>query len=71
MSEQLAAEVVADGLVTVAAAAAFLAVGRSTLYGAMDRGELVFVKIGRSRRIPKRGLIEFAARHLRNGQVDQ
>jgi hypothetical protein len=31
----------------------------------MDRGELAFVKLGRSRRIPKRALIELAARELR------
>ena len=51
----------------LAAAAAFLSRSRATLYTLMDRGELPFVKIGRSRRIPKRAVVELAARGLRGG----
>ncbi len=60
-------ELVADGLFTVAEAASFLRVGRSSLYALMDRGELRFVKIGRSRRIPRRAVIALAACGLRGG----
>ena len=61
------AALVEDGLMKVAAAAAFLSLSRATLYTLMDRGELPFVKIGRSRRIPKRAVVELAARGLRGG----
>ena len=59
------ADIVADGLVTVSEAASFLSLSRSTLYTLMDRGDIPFVKLGRSRRIPRRALIELAARELR------
>ena len=58
---------VADGLLTVREAAAFLGISRSSLYVLMDRGELPFAKIGRSRRVPRRAVIELAARELRGG----
>ena len=61
------AALVEDGLVTVAEAAAFLRLSRSNLYTLMERGELPFVKLGRSRRIPRRALVELAARGLRGG----
>ncbi len=61
------AALVEDGLMTVAEAARFLRLSRSTLYAIMDRGELRFAKIGRSRRIPKRAVVELAARDLRGG----
>lgn len=50
----------ADGLVTVAQAASFLGISRSHVYALMDDGLLVFSKIGRSRRIPKRALLMLA-----------
>ena len=62
------AGLVVDGLLTVAEAAAFLRLSRATLYQIMDRGELPFVKLGRSRRIPKRALVELAAAHLHHAQ---
>ena len=58
---------VADGLMTVREAAEFLRLSPSTLYTLMDHGELAFVKFGRSRRIPRRGVVELAARGLRGG----
>ncbi len=67
MNEPYGEELVADGLFTVAEAASFLRVGRSSLYVLMDRGELPFVKIGRSRRIPRRAVIALAASGLRGG----
>jgi len=59
-----ATRLVADGLFTVAEAASFLRLSRSNLYVLMERGELRFVKIGRSRRIPRRAVIALAARGL-------
>ena len=61
------AALVEDGLMTVREAAGFLRLSRSTVYVLMDRGELPFVKLGRSRRIPRRAVIELAARELRGG----
>ena len=60
-------ELVADGLLTVREAAEFLRLSRSALYRLMDRGALPFVKLGRNRRIPRRALVELAARGLRGG----
>ena len=64
-SEQQA--LVADGLMTVTEAAKFLRLSRSSVYALMENGELAFVKIGRSRRIPRRGVVELAVRGLRGG----
>ena len=61
-------ELVADGLLTVSDAAGFLKVSRSRVYELMDRGELAFAKIGRSRRIPRRAVVELAARSLQGGR---
>jgi excisionase family DNA binding protein len=61
------ADVLADGLLTVADAATFLALSRSTLYEAMERGELVYVKLGRARRIPRRALLAWAEAGLTGG----
>jgi excisionase family DNA binding protein len=53
-----------DGLLTVPEAVAFLRLSRSTIYALMDAGELVYVRIGRTRRIPRRALVGLAATHL-------
>ena len=58
---------VADGLLTVREAAEFLKLSRSTLYQMMDAGELAYSKIGCSRRIPRRAVVELAARNLQGG----
>ncbi len=60
-------DLVAEGLLTIAAAAEFLSISRSKLYEMMDEGELQFVKIGRSRRVPRRAVTELAARGLQGG----
>jgi excisionase family DNA binding protein len=52
--------IVADGLDTVEEARAFLRVSRSTIYSMMGSGTLRYVRLGRSRRIPHRCLIELA-----------
>ena len=61
------AELVADGLMTVKECAEFLHLSRSTVYELMNAGELCFAKLGRSRRIPRRAVIELAARQLQGG----
>lgn len=55
---------VSDGLATIREAQAFLSVARSALYRLMDAGALPYVKLGAARRIPRRALIELAARNL-------
>lgn len=55
-------------LYTVAEAAELLAVSRTVLYSLMTRGDLPFVLIGRSRRLPLDGLHRFVEREaLRQG----
>lgn len=60
-------DLVADGLTTVAEAAKFLSLGRSKIYGLMNAGELHFVKLGNSRRIPKRAILDLAKANLKGG----
>ena len=60
-------ELLADGCITVVEAAKFLSLGKSTLYEAMDRGELAYVRIGRARRIPRRAVVAFAEARLTGG----
>ena len=45
-------------------AAKFLSLSRAKVYAMMDQGELVFCKFGKSRRIPRRALREYAERCL-------
>jgi excisionase family DNA binding protein len=59
-----AESVTEQGLSTIRQAEQFLASSRSTIYALMDRGELPYVKIGKSRRIPSKALREFAERCL-------
>jgi excisionase family DNA binding protein len=63
-------DLVADGLLTVAQAADFLQCSRTRLYEAMDRGELGYVKWGRSRRIPRRAVTQLAADNFVGGSVN-
>jgi excisionase family DNA binding protein len=60
-------DIVTEGLMTVAEAAKFLAVGRTLLYAMMEAGELPYVKLGRRRCIPRRAVVELAATNLRGG----
>jgi len=53
-----------DGLMTVGEAADFLRVSRSSVYGLMEQGKLAFAKFGKSRRIPKKALLELAEKSL-------
>jgi excisionase family DNA binding protein len=49
-------------LLTVAEAADRLGVGRSFLYGVIQRGDLVTVKLGRARRVPVNELDRYVER---------
>jgi excisionase family DNA binding protein len=62
-----AEQLVEAGLDRVRDGARFLGISVSQAYAMMDRGDLPYVKFGRSRRIPRRALIAFAARHLVSG----
>lgn len=66
------AELVEDGLLTVAAACRLLSVSRSFLYARMDAGELAYCRLGRSRRLPRRAVLQYAAARLNgsSGTVD-
>jgi len=48
-----------DGLMTIDEACQFAKVSRSNLYALLQRGQLISVKLGKSRRIAKAGLIAF------------
>lgn len=56
-----------DGLLTVPEASKFLGLSKSKLYEMMDAGELRYAKFGKSRRIPKRALIDLAQANLLGG----
>jgi excisionase family DNA binding protein len=64
VDNERARRLVEEGLLTVKQAAAFLGISVAGTYAWMDRGQLPYVKLGRSRRIPRRALVELAARHL-------
>jgi excisionase family DNA binding protein len=53
-----------DGLLSINQAAEFLAVSRRTVYSLMESGQLAYTKIGALRRIPRRALIDLAAKGL-------
>lgn len=67
MNGPSADRLIADGLMTVKEAAAFLRLGRSTLYGLMDTGDLAYCRLGRARRIPRRAVVELAKAGLQGG----
>lgn len=62
-------KLVEEGLLRVNECCRFLGISRSLVYELMDAGKIPFVKIGRSRRVPRQALKEFAASHF-VGTVD-
>ena len=60
-----AESLVEDGMMSVSQAMEFLSISRSHLYELMDRREIPWAKIGRSRRIPRAFLISYIASNLR------
>ncbi len=65
MNEALS--MVREGAMSVEEAMSFTGMGRSSLYEAMARGELPYIKIGAGRRIPRRALELWLAKHLMIG----
>jgi excisionase family DNA binding protein len=63
------AELVADGLMSVAQTAEFLAVSTRSVWNLMASGDLPFVHCGRFRRIPRRAVVQWAAKHMHFGLV--
>jgi predicted DNA-binding transcriptional regulator AlpA len=58
-------ELVADGLVTLDYAMRFLSVSRPTLNKLIERGDLpTVVLVDKRRSIPKRALLDFAAKRV-------
>lgn len=53
-------DLLADGLLTVNEAASFLRIGRTKIYGLMEAQDLPYVKMGKTRRIPKVALKLYA-----------
>jgi excisionase family DNA binding protein len=60
-------ELIGSGLLTVREAGTFLRLSRTMLYKLMENGELEYVKIGRSRRIPKMSITILALGNLAGG----
>jgi excisionase family DNA binding protein len=60
-------ELLADGLMRVAEAAEFLAVGKSTVYAMTNDGTLPYVCVRNGRRIPRRAVRELAEGRLVEG----
>ena len=58
---------VSEGLVTVKQASGFLSLSRAMVYKLMEEGQLRYVKIGRSRRIPKLAIKELVSQNLIGG----
>ena len=59
---------IADGLMTIPEAADFLRLSRGMIYKLMEQGRLPFVKLGRTRRVPRRAVVDLAAQALEGGQ---
>jgi excisionase family DNA binding protein len=72
MTPEPKANVMANGLARIPEAMAYLQISRTALYGLMDNGQLSYVKIGKSRRIPWAELIRLVERHTvpAHGQTD-
>ena len=60
-----------DGLMSPHEAARFLSVSRGTVYNMLAANELPSLALGRSRRIPRRAVIDLAARLLRGGGIQR
>jgi excisionase family DNA binding protein len=59
-------ELCSEGVLSVAKAAEFIAVGRTFLYHEMGAGRLPFLRVGRKRCIPRVALVAYCAERLKN-----
>lgn len=66
-TETQTGSLISEGLVNITEATAFLRLSRSAVYALMEKGELPYVTLGRTRRIPRRALEQLAASHLKGG----
>ena len=57
-------DALADGLMTILQVAQFAQVTRSTVYNWLNHSGLPSVKVGKTRRIPRRALLDFLREHL-------
>jgi excisionase family DNA binding protein len=57
-------ELIAEGLVSLEEAMRFLSISRPTLNRLLNQGVLPTVRLVTTRRIPKRALLDFAARSV-------
>lgn len=57
-------ELIAEGLVSLEAAMKFLSISRPTLNRLLNEGILPTVRLITTRRIPRRALLDFAARSV-------
>lgn len=64
MTSQERESLLNDGCLHIAEAARFSGLSKSSLYLAMERGDLLYVKVGRRRLIPRAGLIQWLAEHV-------
>jgi excisionase family DNA binding protein len=64
LSGELAEAMAEGGFVDIATAAKHLSISRSSLYQLMERGEISYAKFGKSRRIPRKGLLDYASKCL-------
>ena len=54
-------------LVTVKEAANYLRLSRATIYNLMESGHMPYVKIGKSRRIPRQNLCDMVTKNIVGG----
>lgn len=71
MTPAPAAEVCADGALSVKDACAFAGIGKSELYAAVGRGELEFLYHGRKPLVPKRLLVAWLAVKLERARLER
>ena len=67
MADNEREQLVESGAVTVPEAEKFTGLGRTFLYGLMERGELRYIKAGKRRLIPRAELTRFLAAGLVGG----
>ena len=61
---------VEGGLLKVQEVGCFLGLSRAAVYQLMERGELAWVQLGRTRRVPRRAVVRLAASRLTGGGHD-
>lgn len=60
-ADDVRADLMADGSMSVRQASEFSGIPKSTLYEVMDAGRLAYAKAGRRRLIPRKALVAYLA----------